>query len=294
MVIFYLITIILGRTLQGIFYKPASSSMPNARTYIGFTSFQFLCAGIPCFLLIIFSGGLKIDLLTLGLATSLGLCMLLGGFCSLFAMKSGTVSLSSMFSSAGLIVPLIAGIILFGQPIRLLQWFGVGLFFVSSYFLIGSSKKIYTNFSFKTIFLLIGSLLFSGGSALSQQLFTYYVPDGDITVFTFLSFIVTSALGAIVCLFTKNKEQNISLDKRSFKALTVCGIALGVAIFLINLSATALTKLISPVILFTFANGSFTIISTLFGAVLYKEKITLQSVIGIILGIASLVIIKLF
>ena len=76
--------------------------------------------------------------------------------------------------------------------------------------------------------------------------------------------------------------------------LIVCGVALAVAVFIINQLATLSTKLVSPVVLFTFINGGGTIISTLVAAVLYKERISIKSALGILLGITSLVLIKLF
>ena len=211
-------------------------------------------------------------------------------------MKSGTVSLSSMFGTAGMIIPLIAGVFLFNQPIHAMQWVGVALFFVAAWLLIGSSKKIYTNFSFKTLLLLIGTLLANGGTMLAQQMFTAYVPDGDVSVFSFLSFGIISILGLIMFLFVKNKKTYDAEETTgsSKKTLVICGIALAVAVFVINQLATFSTLLVSPVILFTFINGGGTIISTVVAAILYKEKLSRRTVAGVVLGILSLVVIKLF
>jgi drug/metabolite transporter (DMT)-like permease len=71
-------------------------------------------------------------------------------------------------------------------------------------------------------------------------------------------------------------------------------VALAVSVFVINQLATISTVLVSPVILFTFINGGGTVISTLVAAVVYKEKICKKTAVGIIAGIASLVIIKMF
>lgn len=83
-------------------------------------------------------------------------------------------------------------------------------------------------------------------------------------------------------------------DFRLSKKLLVCGLALAVAVFVINQPATLSTALVSPVVLFAFINGGGTIIATVVAAVLYREKLTVSSVAGVLLGIASLVCIKLF
>lgn len=58
--------------------------------------------------------------------------------------------------------------------------------------------------------------------------------------------------------------------------------------------ATLSTALVSPVVLFAFINGGGTIIATVVAAVLYREKLTPSSVAGVLLGIVSLIGIKLF
>ena len=293
-VVLYLLIIVFGRILQAIFNKRTSNALNNLHSFLGFTTFQFFCSCIPGLLIILFSGnGLTINFPTVILATLLGTSMFLNSTLSLLAMKSGTVAISSMFSTAGLLVPLIAGIFLFNAPINIYQWLGVVIFFLATYFLIGSSKKIYKNFSYKTIFLLLGSLCFSGLSALAQQLFTFYVPNGDVNTFTFLSFFIVFILGFIVFICTK-KPQIESENTINKKALLLSGIALAIAVFLINQFVTLSTALIPPVILFTFANGVGTIISTIVAAILYKEKLTKQSITGVLLGIASFIIIKMF
>ena len=88
----------------------------------------------------------------------------------------------------------------------------------------------------------------------------------------------------------KYKGENIKLGK----TLYICGIALAAAVFVINQFATTLTALLPPVFLFTFINGGGTIISTLVAAVMYKEKLSVYSILGVIIGIGSMIMIKMF
>lgn len=87
----------------------------------------------------------------------------------------------------------------------------------------------------------------------------------------------------------KYRGENIKLGK----TLYICGIALAAAVFVINQFATTLTALLPPVFLFTFINGG-TIISTLVAAVMYKEKLSVYSILGVIIGIGSMIMIKTF
>lgn len=293
----YISIILLCRVAQAIYSKRSSNEIKNIPMLVGYTSFQNAVSAFLGLILILLTGaGLLADSLTVLIACFSGITLFFATFCNICAMKSGTVSLSSMFGTAGLLVPLIAGVFLFDSSIALMQWFGVALFFVAAWLLIGSSKKIYSNFSLKTMIFLVGAMLSNGGTMLAQQMFTAYVPDGDVSVFSFLSFGIIALLGGIMYLimFKKNTSSESAEQIKFPKSLVWCGIILAVAVFIINQLATLATAFVPPVILFTFINGGGTIISTVVAAVMYKEKLSKRSVIGVLLGILSLVIIKLF
>ena len=72
------------------------------------------------------------------------------------------------------------------------------------------------------------------------------------------------------------------------------GSVLSACVFIINQLATLATAFVPPVILFTFINGGSTIIAAVVAAIVFKEKLTVKSITGIVLGVASLIIIKMF
>lgn len=293
----YIAIILLCRVVQALFSKRSSNEIKNIPMLVCYTSFQKSISAILGVIMILITGaGFKIDLLTLIIAVFSGLALFFSSFCGIYAMKSGTVSLNSMFATAGMIVPIVAGVFLFGKPISLMQCAGVLLFFTAAWLLIGSSKKIYTNYSFKTFLLLTGNMLASGSTMLAQQLFTHYVPDGEVSVFSFLSFGTVAVLGGAAYLFMKKNK--VDADKGDSpilpKILIICGVFLAIAVFIINQLATILTAFVPPVILFTFINGGGTIISTIVAALIYNETLSKRSAAGVLLGIASLVIIKMF
>lgn len=295
MVWVYIAIVLLFRVVQAIFSKRSSMEMKNMVMLLGYTAYsKVISAVLGLFLILIGGRGFVCDWLTVVIATASGVSLFFSTFFSIYAMKSGTVSLSSMFGTAGMIIPILAGVFLFGKPVSLMQYLGVVLFFVSAYLLVGSSKNIYKNFSFKTVLLLIGTLVANGSTMLCQQLFTQYVPDGDVSVFSFLSFGIIAVLSAIFYRTSAVSLKVEKQDRKMSKMLLVCGMALAVSVFVINQLATISTALISPVILFTFINGGGTIISTVVAAIMYKEKIDLRTVLGISIGVASLIIIKAF
>ena len=144
----YISVILLFRVVQALFNKRSSNEIKSIPMLIGYNAFKNGVSAILGILLIIIArNGFKADILTIVIATLSGSMLFFSGFCSIYAMKSGTVSLNSMFGTAGMIIPIIAGIFLFDKAVSPIQFAGLGLFFVAAWLLIGGSKNIYSNFS---------------------------------------------------------------------------------------------------------------------------------------------------
>lgn len=292
----YIIIVLIFRVVQTLCNKKSSNAVSNTKMLLGFTTYQNLISALLALILILLGGnGFFLDWKTVVIALFSGITLFTSVFFSLYAMKTGTVSLASMFGTAGLIIPVFAGIFLFDQSVHSLQWLGVALFFVSAWFLIGSSKEIFGGFSLKTFLLLLGTLVSNGGTMLAQQMFTTYVPKGDVSIFSFLSFAMVTILGFIVTkLYREKMATEEKLSEQQKKTLIISGGGLAFSIFIINQLATLSTAIVPPVVLFTFINGGGTIISTLVAALIFQEHLTKKSILGVILGVLSLVIIKAF
>lgn len=289
----YISIILMCRVVQHICGKSTSNAIKDISCFIQYCSYSNILSGIlGLFLILIAQNGFNFSLSTLLISCFSGIMLAASSGFTLAAMKSGTVALSSLFSTAGILVPCIAGIFIFNQPMSYGQWIGIALFFVAAYLLIGSSTKIYSGFSLKTFLLLIGAMLANGFTMLAQQMFTFYVPDGDVSVFSFLSFGIVGVLMLILtCIPTKGE---IKIQYRLSNKLLILGAGSAVAVFIINQLATLSTALVSPAILFAFINGGSTIIAAIVAAICFHEKLTLRSILGITIGVVSLIIIKAF
>ncbi len=290
--ILYIGVILLCRVVQHLTYKKTSNDMKGLPMFIGYSAYrQLLSALFGIILIVIGKNALTLDSSTLIISVFSGVMLVASMFCSIFAMKSGTVALVSMFSTAGLIVPCIAGVFLFDEKITAMQWLGVAVFLFSAYLLIGSSKDIYKNFSLKTIVLLVAGLITDGCVMLAQTVFARCVPDGNVSVFSFFSFLIPGIVLLIMSLVLLPKSKG---DMHMSKTMVIGGVALAVCVLIINQLATLASRFVSPVILFTFINGGSTIIGAIVAAIFFKEKLTVRSAAGIIVGVISLVIIKAF
>ncbi len=291
MVYVYIAAILFARVIQAVFNKRSSNKISGVCMSFRYISYQYAISALLGLVLLFFETGGKPDVLTLLISALSGISLFFSSLFGIYGMKSGTVSLVSIFSTAGLIIPIAAGVFMFDRPISLMQGVGVGIFFISAWLLIKSSRSIYGNFSFKTLLLLLGAMAANGITMLAQQMYTYYAPNGSISMFSFISFGLASVFGAVMSFIAPNTEkQELKIEKD----LIICGIALAGAIFVINQFVTALTVSLPPVLLFTLVNGGGTVISAVTAAVMYKERLSAASVAGIIAGVISLIIIKAF
>ncbi len=225
------------------------------------------------------------------ISAATGICIALSSICSLLVLKSASVALGSLFSAAGLLVPTVSGIFIYNQPVSAGQWTGILCLFVSAVLLGSSSGKTNGKITLKTVILLSGSMLSNGATMLLQTLFKSYVPNGNVSLYSFLQFIIPSVfLFAIsFAVAAKAKEKIAKTDKKLF----VFTVFAALALLGISQISTVASEHIPVAVLFPVSDGGGTVISAIVAATMFKEKFTVKSTLGIIIGISGLVMIKL-
>lgn len=318
MVWLYIAIVLVMRIFQSVFNKINAKAVPkNTIAYLKYNIFYFGIASACALLLYLVElVGSEITVVNFGetlfYAVASGVGLAVACSCSLYALTSGTIVLDSLFGTAGLLVPAIASIFLYQEILTIWQWLFIVIFFIGAYLLVGNSKQIYGKFSLKTLLVLITSLLMNGLTMLMQTMFSRNVENGSTSLFSVLSFlsgvILLGVLLIILTIVYKMKDDKQS-GQASFEEFTLFplketdkvipkknlfyALILAFAVFVINQLATISANLISPVILFAFINGGATIISALVGVFLFKEKLNIKGIIGIVIGIGSLLLIKL-
>lgn len=291
----YFLIILLLRFPQNLFNKRSSGIVRGAPAYFAYGAYRYLLSGGMALVLLLFAGGFSgVSLKALAISAIGAVALGSNLFFGLEALKSGAMVLSSMAGSAGLLLPCVFGIFMFDEPMSLMQLFGILLLIFSGWLLIGYSKKLKGSFTPRTMLLLIGSMLSNGFTMVAQKMFSKYLPDVSVSVFSFLAFGLVGVgmcVGLVPQLTKKEKREEI---KKLPKALWFYGAGLSTILLIINQLATIAAKVIPSAIMFPINDGGATIITALTGAVVFKEKLTARSVAGLVLGIAALIVINLF
>lgn len=298
MVVIYILVIMLMRVLQSLFNKRAVLSIPNGvRPYVSYIMISKLFAAVFGLISVVLAGDFSgINLQAVIIASCSGICLAINSICGIKALEGGTIVLNSLFGTAGLIIPCFLGIFLFDEPMSFMQVICIGILFCSAVLLINSSKSIFDKFSTSTLLYLVGNFLSNGLVMFCQKLFGKLQPEGNVSMFSLLTFLIPTIVLAIVLIFLKTEDVTKckSPIKILPKKLLGYAVVLAFAVFIIQQFVTLLTPLVSSAVLFTFVNGGATVIAAIVGAVVYKEKITVKSAAGIILGVAALICIKVF
>mgnify|MGYP007028393892 CR=1 FL=1 len=171
--------------VQAVFNKMASNEVKNIPTVLVYGAYRNAISAAFGLMFVLISGN-GFGLGAAGLLISLcsGVMLSVSGYCGIMCLKTGTVSVSSIFSTAGILIPIIAGVF-FGIPVSAVQCVGLALFVVSAFLLIRDSRNTTGKFTAGAFFLLVGCLFAGGLTMLSQQAFTKYVPDGSVSAFSF-------------------------------------------------------------------------------------------------------------
>ena len=194
------------RILQSFFNKQASRHMSTTETYLRFGLYFESVASLfgLCYLFLAGTGGLNVQ--TVICAAIKGLLFLLELLTSLVALRSAPLALCTMCSlGGGIILPTISGIFFFQEPLSLLQWLGVALFFISAYFMIYSQNKKQT-VSSSTIAVLACDFLINGLCGILSKYFAIRVENGNAALFTCLSYAFAALFFGITLLAIKKSS----------------------------------------------------------------------------------------
>lgn len=290
----FLIIILLLRVPQNFSSKKTSGLVTNSQSYFLYGTYSYTLAGLIAFVMLLFDGMSGFSLPAVRISALGAVSLAVSLFCSIEALKSGVMVLAAMAGSAGLLLPCIAGIFMFNEPMKPMQFIGIALLIFSGWLLIGYSKEQTGSFTPRTLLLLIGSMLSNGSVMLAQKMFSKYLPDTSVSIFSFLTFGLIGIgmfIGLVPSLLSQSGRAKIAAVP---KPVFLYGTISSIILLAINQLATLAGRNVPSAIMFPINDGGATIITAITAAIFFKEKLTVRSVCGLILGIGSLIVINLF
>ncbi|WP_108244699.1 EamA family transporter [Muricauda brasiliensis] len=205
------------------------------------------------------------------------------------AQVSG-VSVASVATKMSLAIPVVMGMLLYGERLSALQVIGIALALVAVYLASIKEKKI--RIDRKALVLPLLVFLGSGVIDTSIQYFEeVHLTDQEIPVFSSMIF-GFAALTGFIFIGIKAVKTPLKINLKNM----VGGIALGIPnYFSIYFLIRALrSDILSSAAIFTLNNVAIVMVSTLVGILLFKEKLSLKNWSGVALAVLSIILVALF
>ena len=280
---------VIGCTIQQVAKKAYNKKIAGGT--FTFTALSILFALI----VFIISAGGKFDFNAAILPYAIAFAISYGAASigSFLAIGTGPLSITSLIVSYSLIIPTIYGLISGDTPSPFL-FVGLGLLFISLFLVNiekkGEEKKISLKWIIFLLIAFIGNGTCSTVQTIQQDVFiTEQNPNGYKSEFMIIALIISFVSIAIVSLISERKDLGKKIITGAHWYI-ICGLANGlVNLFVIMLANPKYpTSIVFPVIS---AGGIIT--SALAGIIIYKEKLSVMQIIGMVLGTASIVFLNL-
>ena len=198
------------------------------------------------------------------------------------ALSIGPMALTSIIASFSLIIPFLFGIILWNEILTLLKFSGIILLLLSI-FLINIKKE--TGFSAKWLFYALVTLLSNGFCSVIQKMHQIKFPTLYRTEFMFWALLCVS----IILTITYNTKRN---GKVKF-GFSLLGIASGIANCCANFIVLFLSATENASVLFPIIAVANIITVWVIGILFFKERLKVLQAIGLVMGVVSVVLLKI-
>ena len=207
---------------------------------------------------------------------------------ALTSQRNG-LSVASVAGKMSVVIPVIFGIYVYNESLGFQKISGIFLALIAVYLTAIKSKS---SIDYKKG-LLLPFLLFLGSGIIDtsiKYLETTYVAKNGIPIFSATIFGFAAIIGLIILSIQKIKKSFV-FDKKSIVGGIVLGVVNYYSIYFL-LKALQFEGTESSTI-FTINNVAIVMMSTIFGLVLFKEKISKKNWIGITLAIISIILVTL-
>ncbi|WP_438961285.1 EamA/RhaT family transporter [Nonlabens sp.] len=204
---------------------------------------------------------------------------------ALTSQKNG-LSVAAVASKMSLVIPVIAGFWLYNESVGWIKILGILLALVSVYL---SSVKSKSGLKLDKGLLILPVLLFLGSGIIDTTL-KYaektHVPDGEEPLFSAVCFAMAFVVGIAVLIYEVFKGRFLKINS------VIAGIALGIPnYFSIFFIIKALKSGMESSILFPINHVGTVLLTTLFGLLIFKERLIFKNYLGIVLAIIAILVI---
>lgn len=285
---------ILCYTFQGLFgkiYSTAYAGEESDATPV-FSTLYGVIVSIIVFAAVM---GFRFEasLATWGMGVANGLMLFLYNLGVIKASRTGPFSLQSIFRLfGGVVVPMAFSLLLWGEKLSGLQVAGI-VAMLASFVVINldgnAFKGIKKGYAFWVALLFVVNGLY-GTLMAGQQRVMNNAQGNEMIVITFLS----SAIISLISLIVTRRQDTVKafqMNSKAWGSAVGAGIVAALAVVQLMLLIGRLGDMLS--VFYTVENGLVLVLTVVMSAIMFKEKLDRNVIIGIAISVASLVLLSL-
>lgn len=216
---------------------------------------------------------------------------------SLVALRTAPLVLCNLCALGGsIILPSVASIFLFDEPMSLVRWSGVLLFFSAVYFL-SPTQANKQPFTLRAAGILLLNFLINGMLSLLGKYYAMKVEGANAAAYPCFSYAFAALFFAVAILLTvvgKKRKAPVTKQPPLPRPLPVVGPILGATCASIVFLSIRFARVV-PLVIMNTVPSAVSIIGCLFlGKWLFRETITPRQLLGAFFGVAAAVLMVCF
>ena len=230
------------------------------------------------------------------------LCALLSGVATssfivswIISIQRGAFVTTDIFLTLGVGLTIALSSAFLGEKVKLTQIIGFVILVAAAYVICSYNISIKGKMSFGSFMLLLVCGASNGLADFAQKIFVKKVEGESVAAFNFYSYVFSAITLFIIYLVfragKKSEEKSVFSTPHAKKVLLHVSL-MAVLLFVVSYFKTLAAARLDAALLYPLNQGATLILSMTLAAVCFKEKITLRSVIGIILAFIALVMIN--
>jgi len=233
----------------------------------------------------------KADLTTILITAVSGITTAMFVVTWVFCVRRGAYVMIDVFLMLGGGLTISMCKLFFGEAVSPNQIIGFVLLVIASCVMCSYSSNIKGGFSWVSLLLLVICGTFNGLADFSQKWFIYSLPDGNVAVFNFYTYIFAVVV-LMISFALANKFEQAPNDAGSLKiCLVICIMA--VCLFAYSYFKTMAAKYVPSAILYPISSGLAIILSAIMAALFFDEKITPKCVVGTIIALGAIAVMNI-
>lgn len=204
------------------------------------------------------------------------------------ALAKGPVGITALISSLSMIIPMLGATLFLGESFGILRIVGLVLTFTALY-LNTDFKRGARGFSRIWTIAAVLCFLSNGFASFWQKIFALSDYGTEIAGYSFFSYFLASVIAILALLILGRKKEwrpTAPLSRSLFGWCALVGLFLGCFQWFFTYSQ----RVVEASLLLPFHSGTSTLLMTVVGVVLFKERLSPRRIAGVAVGIAAIVL----